>query len=103
MGGVPAQERGVLTWGCTWSGGVPGLGGLYLSRGYLPGGCTCLEGCTCSRGCTYLGMYLPGGVPVWGEVPAQGLYMSGGVPAQEVYLPGGVPGPGGYLPRYSPL
>ena len=32
------------------------------------------------------GVYLPGGVPARGEVPAQG-----GVPAQGVYLPGGVP------------
>ena len=46
---------------------------------YLAGGCTCLGG-----------VYLPGGVPVWGVYLARGVYLPGGVPAQGVYLPRGI-------------
>ena len=58
--------------GCTWSGRVPGLGGVYLVPGGVPGP----GGCTCSRG-----VYLVLGGCTW----------SGGAPGPR----GGVPGPGG--------
>ena len=67
---------------------------LTIRWGMVVGGCTCL------------GVYLPGGVPAHGGVPAWKVYLPLGctVPAQGVYLPrwgvpaGGVPA-GGYLPR----
>ena len=48
---------------------------LLWRRMYLPGGHTC----------SGEGVYLPGGVPAQGGVPA------GGVPAREGTCPGGVP------------
>ena len=80
LGGVYLVPEG----GCTWSGGVPGPGGVYLV-----GGCTWSRGggwCTWSRG----------GVPG----PGGGVYL---VPGGCTWSRGGVPGPGGvYLVRYSP-
>ena len=55
--------------GCTWSGGVPCLGGVPGPRGGVPGP----------------GVYLVlGGTCSWGGVPTQGVYLAGGV-----YLPRG--------------
>ena len=71
-GGVPGPGGVYLVWGegCTWSGGVPGLGGVHGPRGvYLVWGCT----------------WSQGGVPCPGGVPGPG----------GVYLVWGVPGPGG--------
>ena len=96
---VPAWSQGdftCLVWGCTWSGGVPGLG-VYLAG---PGGCTCLV----------VGAYLPGPrgtCLVQGYLPGPGgcTWSGEGVPAWswrgcpwswEVYMVwGGVPGPRG--------
>ena len=63
QGGLPVQGVCVpalevyLPGGCTCPGGVP-AGGVYL-----PGECTCW-------GCTCWGVYLPGGVPARGCIPA---------------------------------
>ena len=80
--------------GCTWLWGVylPGRG-LYLPRGtcqgvylpgwgvYLLGGCTCW-GCTCPGGCTCPeGYLLGGGCTCWG-CTCWGVYLLGGVPAR---------------------
>ena len=63
VGCIPAA-RCPYPGGCTWSGGVPGLGvylvwGVYLVPGVVPG----LGGCTWSRG-----MYLVWGVCTWSGV-----------------------------------
>ena len=97
VGCVPSAAVAVSRGGGgTWSGGVPGLGGLYLPGGgglpglgvYLPGGCTWSWGVyLVRRGCTCPGGYLARGEVylVWGCTWSRGVYLA----------PGGVPGPGG--------
>ena len=72
--------------GCTWSRGVPGLGGVS-GPGGLPG-----LGGVPGPGWLYLvlgGVPGPGGIPgprgctwSWGVYLVQGVYLAGGVPAQ---------------------
>ena len=64
---------------------------------YLPGGVPVwgvyLPGGTCLGGVPAWGVYLPGGCTCLGGVPARGC-LPGGMYPQSVYLPGGVPARG---------
>ena len=77
-----------------------------LGGGVTARGSTCPGGCICPGGCTCWGSTCPGGVPAQGRCTCQEVPAQGGVPARGSTCLGGVPArwgdvpaQGGYLSR----